>query len=294
MTARFGEVITAMVTPFDDDLALDLDGAVTLAKWLVGHGSDGLVIAGTTGESPTITDDEQVELAAAVAGAVTVPVIVGVGGNDTAHTVGLTRRVSTTGAAGVLAVTPYYNRPSQAGIDLHFRAVAEATELPVILYDIAVRSGRAISNDVLLGLAREVPNIVAVKDASGDVAQGAQRVAGAPPGFQVYSGDDALTLPFLSVGGVGVISVASHWAGAEMSEMISSFLKGDIARAVELNSRLVESWAFEGGDLTPNPIPTKAMMRTMGLPSGQTRPPMGPCPEGLEDRARQVLQNLRG
>lgn len=294
MTARFGEVITAMVTPFDDDLALDLDGAVTLAKWLVGHGSDGLVIAGTTGESPTITDDEQVELAAAVAGAVTVPVIVGVGGNDTAHTVGLTRRVSTTGAAGVLAVTPYYNRPSQAGIDLHFRAVAGATELPVILYDIAVRSGRAISNDVLLGLAREVPNIVAVKDASGDVAQGAQRVAAAPPGFQVYSGDDALTLPFLSVGGVGVISVASHWAGAEMSEMISSFLKGDIARAVELNSRLVESWAFEGGDLTPNPIPTKAMMRTMGLPSGQTRPPMGPCPEGLEDRARQVLQNLRG
>jgi 4-hydroxy-tetrahydrodipicolinate synthase len=292
--ARFGEVITAMVTPFDDDLGLDLDGAVRLAEHLVAHGSDGLVLAGSTGEGSTITDAEQLDLAAAVAEAVTVPVIMGVGGNDTAHTVELAKAAAATGAAGVLAVTPYYNRPSQAGIDLHFRAVAAATELPVILYDIAIRTGRPIANDVLLGLARDVTNIVAVKDASGDVPQGARRVAAAPAGFEVYSGDDALTLPFLSVGGVGIISVAAHWAGEEMADMISSFFKGDVARAVELNNRLVESWEFEGGDLTPNPIPTKAMLRTMGLPAGQTRPPMGPCPDGLEDRARQVLQGLRG
>ena len=292
--ARFGEVLTAMVTPFDDDLALDLDGAVTLARWLVDHGSDGLVLAGSTGEGSTLTDREQLDLTAAVVGAVTVPVIMGVGGNDTAHTVELTRSAAATGAAGVLAVTPYYNRPSQAGIDLHFRAVAAATELPVILYDIAVRTGRRIDNDVLLGLARDVTNVVAVKDASGDVAQGAQRVAAAPAGFEVYSGDDALTLPFLSIGGVGIISVAAHWAGEEMREMIASFQKGDVARAVELNNRLVPSWDYEGGDLNPNPIPAKAMMRTMGLPAGQTRPPMGPCPDGLEDRAREVLKRLRG
>jgi len=292
--ARFGEVITAMVTPFGDDLALDLDGAVTLAKWLVEHGSDGLVLAGSTGEGSTLTAEEQLDLARAVTGAVTVPVILGVGGNDTAHTVSLARAAAGTGAAGVLAVTPYYNRPSQAGIDLHFRAVADATELPVILYDIAVRTGRRISNEVLLGLARDVPNIVAVKDASGDVVQGAQRTAAAPAGFELYSGDDSLTLPFLSVGGVGVISVAAHWAGLEMRDMVASFLKGDLARAVALNHRLVPSWEFEGSDHAPNPIPTKAMLRTMDLPAGQTRPPMGPCPDGLEARAREVLKALRG
>jgi 4-hydroxy-tetrahydrodipicolinate synthase len=292
--ARFGDVVTAMVTPFADDLSLDVDGAVVLARHLVAHGTDALVLAGSTGEGSTIADREQLDLTAAVAAAVTVPVIMGVGGNDTAHTVELAGAAAATGAAAVLAVTPYYNRPSQAGIDLHFRAVAAATDLPVILYDIAIRTGRRISTEVLLDLAREVTNVVAVKDASGDVGEGARRVAGAPAGFELYSGDDALTLPFLSVGGVGVISVAAHWAGEEMADMIASFLKGDIARAVELNNRLVESWEFEGGELAPNPIPTKAMLRTMGLPAGQTRPPMGPCPDGLEDRAREVLKNLRG
>lgn len=292
--ARFGEVITAMVTPFRDDSSLDVDGAAVLARWLVDHGSDGLVLAGSTGESSTITAAEQLELARVVADAVTVPVILGVGGNDTAHTVGLARSAAATGAAGVLAVTPYYNRPSQAGIEAHFRAVAAATDLPVVLYDIPVRTGRAIATDVVLGLARDVANIVAVKDATGDVSQGARRVAGAPPGFELYSGDDSLTLPFLSVGGVGVISVASHWAGVEMGEMITAFGKGDVAAATRMNQRLVESFDFESGDAHPNPIPTKAMLRTMGLPAGLTRPPMGPCPDGLEDRARQVLKNLRG
>lgn len=294
MTARFGEVLTAMVTPFDDDLRLDLDGAVTLARWLVENGNDGLVVAGTTGEASTLHVDEQADLAAAVAEAVTVPVVAGVGGNDTAHTVTLARRLSATGVAGVLAVTPYYNRPSQAGLDAHFRAVAGATDLPVMLYDIPVRSGRAISNEVLLGLARDVPNIVAVKDATSNLAQAAERVASAPAGFELYSGEDAVTLALLAVGAVGVVGVATHWAGAETGEMITAFGKGDVEAARRLNARLIPSWNYESGDLNPNPIPAKAMLRTMGLPAGHTRPPMGPCPPGLEDRARQVLEALRG
>ena len=292
--AQFGEVVTAMVTPFNDDLSVDYEGAVELARWLVAHGNDGLVVAGTTGETPTITDDEQVELARVVTEAVTVPVVVGVGGNDTRHTVALTQRVSDTGCAGVLAVTPYYNRPSQAGIEAHFRAVAEATSLPVMLYDIPIRSGRAIANDVLLRLAREVPNIVAVKDATSDLAQAAKRVATAPSGFELYSGEDGVTLALLAVGAVGVVGVATHWAGVEAGEMITAFKKGDVETARQINARLVESWEFESGDLNPNPIPTKAMLRVMGLPAGGTRPPMGPCPDGLEDRAREVLKSLRG
>jgi 4-hydroxy-tetrahydrodipicolinate synthase len=292
--ARFGEVVTAMVTPFLDDLSLDLDGAVALARWLVDHGNDGLVVAGTTGESPTITDDEQVDLARAVAAAVTVPVLVGVGGNDTAHTVHLTKRLRETGVAGILAVTPYYNRPSQAGIEAHFRAIAAATPLPMMLYDIPVRTGRAISNDVLLRLAREVPTVVAVKDATSDLAQAAKRVAEAPSGFELYSGEDGVTLALLAVGAVGVVGVATHWAGAEVGEMITSYRKGDVETARQLNARLIASWDFESGDLNPNPIPTKAMLRTMGLPAGPTRPPMGPCPDGLEDRARAVYKGLHG
>jgi 4-hydroxy-tetrahydrodipicolinate synthase len=292
--ARFGEVLTAMVTPFGDDLSVDIDGAVTLARWLVEHGNDGLVVAGTTGESPTLTDDEQIELGRAVAEAVTVPVVLGAGSNDTRHGIALTRRVKDTGAAGVLLVTPYYNRPSQAGIDAHFRALAEATDLPVMLYDIAFRTGRAIATDTLLRLAREVPNIVAVKDASGDIPQAADRVAKAPSGFELYSGEDVVNLPLLAVGAVGVVGVATHWAGRETKEMVTAFKKGDVDLARQINARLIDSWSFESGDLNPNPIPTKAMLRTMGLPAGQTRPPMGPCPDGLEDRAREVLKALRG
>src|SRR5687767_11206249 len=154
--ARFGEVLTAMVTPFTDDLAVDFDGAARLAKWLVDQGNDGLVVAGTTGEAPTLTDEEQLELARVVCEAVTVPVVLGTGSNDTRHGIELTRGAKATGAAGVLMVTPYYNRPSQAGIAAHFRAMAEVTDLPVMLYDIAFRTGRPIANDTLLSLAREV------------------------------------------------------------------------------------------------------------------------------------------
>ena len=210
---RFGEVLTAMVTPFGADGALDLDAARDVARWLVDHGSDGLVVAGTTGEGPVLTDDEKLDLWRSVAEAVPVPVVAGTGTNDTAHSVDLTRRAAGTGIAGTLVVTPYYNRPSQAGLEAHFRAVAAAAELPMLIYDIPIRTGRKVSHDVLVELAGDVPNIVGVKDAALDVAGSARLIVDAPDDFEVYSGNDDQTLPLLSVGAVGVISVASHWAG---------------------------------------------------------------------------------
>jgi 4-hydroxy-tetrahydrodipicolinate synthase len=246
-----------MVTPFDGEGALDLDAAASLARWLAGHGSDGLVVAGTTGEGSTLTDEEKLDLWRAVAGAVTVPVIANTGSNDTAHSVHLTAQAAACGAAGVLAVTPYYNRPSQAGIEAHFRAVAAATDLPVLLYDIPVRSGRKIAHDVMVRLAREVPNMAGVKDAAA-----------------------------------GVVGVATHWAGVEMGELIAAVGKGDLGHAREVNARLLESFEFETGDAAPNPIPAKAMMRTLGLAVGECRLPMGDAPEGLEARAREVYANL--
>jgi 4-hydroxy-tetrahydrodipicolinate synthase len=195
--------------------------------------------------------------------------------------------------AGALVVTPYYNRPSQAGLDAHFRAVAGASSLPLLIYDIPIRTGRKVSNDVLVRLAREVPNIVGVKDAALDVAGSAQLVATAPHGFELYSGNDDQTLPLLSIGAVGTIGVATHWAGELVGEMIAAFGKGDVEGARNINARLLESYTFETGDLTPNPIPAKAMMRVLDLQVGQCRLPIGPAPAGLEDRAKEVLANLR-
>jgi 4-hydroxy-tetrahydrodipicolinate synthase len=290
--ARFGAVITAMVTPFDEEGGLDLGVAAELARWLADHGSDGLVLAGTTGEGSTLTDEEKLDLWRAVAEAVTVPVIANTGSNDTAHSVHLTRQAKDCGAAGVLAVTPYYNRPSQAGLEAHFRAVAEATDLPVLLYDIPVRSGRKISHDVLVRLASDVANMAGVKDAAADVAATARLLAAVPDRFEVYSGNDDHTLPLVALGAVGVVGVATHWAGVEMAELIAAVGKADLATARELNARLLESYRFETGDAAPNPIPAKAMMRTLGLAVGECRLPMGPAPAGLEDTAREVYANL--
>jgi 4-hydroxy-tetrahydrodipicolinate synthase len=290
--ARFGRVMTAMVTPFDERGALDLDAAATLADWLVDNGSDGLVLCGTTGESPVLTDSEEVALTRVVRSTVSVPILLGTGSNDTAYAVEATRRSAELGVDGVLLVTPYYNRPPQAGLEAHFRAIAAATDLPVVLYDIPVRTGRKIETDVILRLVREVPNVVGVKDAAGDPAESARLIAEAPGDFELYSGDDAMTLPLLAVGAVGVISVASHWVGRQLGEMLSAFEKGDVATATRINAGLIPSYDFESSLDAPNPIPTKAMLRVLGLPVGQCRLPMGPAPEGLEDRARAVLADL--
>jgi 4-hydroxy-tetrahydrodipicolinate synthase len=292
MTGRFGGVVTAMITPFDAGGALDLDAARDLARFLVANGNDGLVVAGTTGESPTLTDDEKLSLWAAVAEAVTVPVVAGSGTNDTAHSVHLTVEATKLGVAGVLALCPYYNRPSQAGIEAHLRAVAAATELPVMIYDIPIRTGRKIATPTLLRLAREVPNVLALKDAAGSPAETARVIAEAPGGFEVYSGDDGLTLPLLAVGAVGLVGVATHWCGVDVAEMLDCWAKGDTDGARRVNARLLESWAFETGDEAPNPIPAKTMLREMGLAVGECRLPMGPTPDGLAARAREVLANL--
>lgn len=293
MTARFGRVIPAMVTPFSQDNALDVDASVALAKWLVEQGSEGLVITGTTGEGPAVTDEEDWELWRAIAEAVTVPVIAGTTTNDTAHSIHQTRKAEELGCDGILAVTPYYNRPSQAGIYAHFEAVASSTSLPVVLYDIPIRTGRKIETSTMLQLAHQVPNIVAVKDAAGNPGETAKVIRDAPEGFEVYSGDDALTLPLLAVGAVGVISVAAHWTAPEQVAMMNAWDSGNASEARRINSLLLDSFDYETGDAAPNPVPTKAMLRTLGLNVGEPRLPMGPTPQGLEDTAREVYARLK-
>ena len=282
-----------MVTPFKADGSLDLDGAQALARYLVTEGgNDGLVIAGTTGESPSISQDEQIDLIAAVVDAVDVPVVAGAGSNDTKVAVENTRRSTEVGAAGILHVAPYYSRPSQAGLSEHFRACAEATDLPTLLYDIPGRTGRKIDTETMVDLFADVPNIIGVKDAAGNPGETARLLSLAPAGTEVYSGDDSLTLALIAIGAVGTIGVATHWVGNETSDMIDALLDGDVHRAAEINRRLVPSWEFESSNEAPNPIPTKAMMRVLGLPGGPTRMPMGPEPDGLEAEAKALAVAL--
>ena len=290
--SRFGSVITAMVTPFSADGELDHEGATELARWLVAQGNDALVLSGTTGEAACLTDEEQIALWRTVRAAVDVPLIAGSGTNDTRHAAELTSAAADAGMDAVLIVTPYYNRPSQAGIEAHFRHVCAATELPVIVYDIPVRTGRKIGSDLILRMANEIPNVVGLKDAAGDPGATARLIADAPDGFEVLSGDDPLTLSLLAVGAVGVIGVATHWAAPVMAQMIGAFQAGDIARAQQLNARMIESYEFETGDLNPNPVPTKAMLRAIGQPAGPCRPPMGFGPDDLEERALAVHRRL--
>ncbi len=291
----FGSTLTAMVTPFADDLSLDLGRAQELAKFLVEHGNDGVVVAGTTGESATLTHDEQVDLIAAVREAIpNHAVVAGAGSNSTASAIELTERATELGVDGLLHVTPYYNRPSQEGLRRHFSTVAEATDLPIILYDIPIRTGRKISTDLLVDLLA-IPNISGLKDAAGNPAETAdviRRTRLDGHDVSVYSGDDGMTLPLLAVGAVGVIGVATHWCGAEMAEMIAAFTKGDVELARHLNARLIPSFHYETGDVAPNPIPSKVMLNLLGVPVGECRSPMGPIPDGLESLARGVLSGL--
>lgn len=293
-SARFGAVITAMVTPFSLDGSLDVDAAVELAHWLVAHGSDGLVLGGTTGEGPVLSTEELCQLWRAVADAVTVPVLAGTGTGDTRHSIELTRMATECGVDGILLVTPYYSRPSQDGLVDHFSAVAAATPLPIVLYDIPVRTGRRIELSTMLRVLGAVPNVVGVKDATGDPAAAARLVARTPESFELYSGDDSLTLPLVAVGAVGVISVCSHWAGREMGEMVAAALKGDIETARSVNARLIESYEFESTPTFPNPMPAKAACRVLGLKVGQCRLPMGEAPPELDGEARRVLARLGG
>src|SRR5712692_5434813 len=237
--APFGRLLTAMVTPFRDDLSVDLDGAARLAQHLVETGSDGLVVTGTTGEVPTLTFEEKIELYKVVRRTVqgTAAVVAGTGNYSTEESIHITRAAERAGVDGVMAVVPYYNNPPQEGLYRHFKAIAEATSLPLIVYNVPSRTARNLDAATAIRLA-EVPNIVAIKEASGKLEQVTEIIAGSPDGFLVYSGDDAITLPMMAIGAFGVISVVSHVAGLPMRTMIDAFVKGDVAGAARLHRQL--------------------------------------------------------
>jgi len=289
---RLGRVATAMVTPFDDAGALNVKAAIELANWLMAHGTETLVLAGSTGEGTSLDDSEKVELWSTIASETSAPVMAGVGTADTRHSVRLAEAAEAAGASSLLVVTPYYSRPPQAGIAFHFRAVAGATSLPVYLYDIPIRSGRKIAHETMVELAHEVDNIVGVKDASSDPYATARLARDVPEGFEIYSGEDRLTLPLLSVGAVGAICVESHWAGTLVGRMITAQQEGRVDEARRLDALLIDSHHFQTGDEAPNPIPAKVMMNLLGLRVGQCRLPIGPPPAGIEDRARRLLEDL--
>jgi 4-hydroxy-tetrahydrodipicolinate synthase len=271
MPHKLGRLLTAMVTPFDASGAVDLVQAARLARAVVAAGSDGVVVNGTTGESPTLHATERLALLDAVRAALPdAAVIMGTGSNNTAATVALTREAQLRGADCALVVTPYYNKPPVEGIVAHYSAVADVG-LPVMLYNIPSRCGLNVSVDTQLQLAQH-PNIIGTKEAAGDVDQAAAIVAGAPSGFRVWSGDDGLTLPFMSVGAVGVVSVVSHVAGAAMRRMIDGFVAGDLATATELHQRLLP--LFKGLFVTANPIPVKAALHYIGFDAGGLRLPL--------------------
>lgn len=269
----FGRVATAMVTPMRGDLSVDLDGAQRLATHLVDAGNDALVVNGTTGESATTTDHEQEALVRAVVEAVgdRALVIGGASSNDTVHAVERARLAFKAGAHALLVVTPYYNRPQQAGVQHHLGAVAEATPLPVMLYDIPGRTGVAIEPDTYVRLAEAHDNIVAVKDAKADL--GSASWALRRSGLVWYSGDDVLTLPFLSIGAVGIVSVCSHVATPQIRAMVEAYVSGDVDRAALLHRSLLPVFTGMMGRM-PGVVSAKAALTQLGLPGGPVRPPM--------------------
>lgn len=268
----FGRLLTAMVTPFGVSGELDLDAAVRLATYLVDEqGNDGLVVNGTTGESPTTTDAEKADLVRAVADAVgeRAHVVAGVGTFDTVHTIHLAEQAAKSGADGLLVVTPYYSRPPQSGLLAHFRAIADSTELPIVLYDIPGRSGIPIQTETMIALAAH-ERIVAVKDAKGDLV-GSSRVL-AETDLAYYSGDDAATLPLLAVGGVGVIGTSTHFSGPGTKAMIEAFERGDVAEATRLHRQLLP--IYTGIFRTQGTILVKAGLKLRGHDVGPVRLPL--------------------
>lgn len=290
--SRFGPVITAMVTPFTPDGALDVDAAANLARWLVDHGNDALVLAGTTGESPVLTDPERIELFHVVREAVTVPIIAGSTTNDTAHSIEMTTAAAEAGVDAILAVVPYYNKPTQTGLELHFRAIAEASDLPVMLYNVPSRTVTNLASETILRLAREVPTVVALKDAGGAPATTARLIAEAPDGFEVYSGDEPLSLAFAAYGAVGVVGVSSHWTARIQQEMWAAFANGDVAKARALNARLLPSFTYMNSETCVFSQSVKVAMGLLDVPVGSCRLPLGPAPAGKDVEAAAVLTDL--
>lgn len=286
---NFGEILTAMVTPFDKNGEVDFNATRELVNYLIDNGTDGLVVAGTTGESPTLSSEEKVELFKFVVEVVNgrVPVIAGTGSYNTKASIELTRLAENVGVDGVLLVVPYYNKPSQEGLYQHFKAIAESTSLPCVLYNIPSRSVINMSVETTVRLS-QIPNIVSIKDASGNLDAMADIITNAAEGFTVYSGDDSFTLPLLSIGGTGVISVASHIIGNEMKEMITNFNNGKLQEAAATHRRLLP--VFKGLFTAPNPTPVKAALNLKGIQVGGVRLPLVPLNEEETETLQATLE----
>ena len=288
----FGRLITAMVTPFKADLSVDYEMAARLANYLADNGTEAVVVHGTTGESPTLTHEEEYELYRVVKKAVgnRIKVIAGTGSNSTATTVKSSQEAAKIGVDGLLIVVPYYNKPSQEGMYQHFKAVAQKTKLPIIIYNIP---GRCVVNmlpETVARVAKDFPNVIGLKDSSGSVEQTKKTVELAPPGFTIWSGDDALALPMMKVGAAGVISVASHIAGQEIAAMIAAFRAGDVKKAEALHGRLLP--LFNVLFITSNPAPVKAALAMIGLPVGIPRLPLIAATDDEKAQIGKVLKDL--
>ena len=285
MQAPFGEVVTAMLTPFDDAGAVNYDQFDRLCRYLISHGSDGLLVTGTTGESPTLTSDEQLALYAAAVRAVDgkAPILAGTGTYDTAASVEASKAAADQGVDALLAVTPYYSKPSQRMIIAHFVAIADSTDLPLVVYNVPGRTATLIEAETLAELAQH-PRIIATKDAVGNVAFSNRTKQLVPEDFAVYSGDDSNTLPMMAVGGCGVISVASHLVGNQIKSMVVAAREGRYADATTLHHQLMPT--FEGCFMEPNPVPLKAAMSALWEPMGAPRPPLLPA---LEETTRSLV-----
>jgi len=281
----FGRILTAMITPMHPDGSVDYEGAAAVARHLVETGSDGVVVTGTTGESPTLTVAEKLGLYAAVRAAVgeQARVIAGTGNYCTAESIELTQEAERLGVDGAMTVVPYYNNPPQEGLYRHFRAIAESTALPLMLYNVPPRAPRNLEAATVVRLA-EIPNIVAVKEASGRLEQASEIIERTPPDFRVYSGDDAATLPLMSMGAHGIVSVAAHVAGREIRRMVDLFVRGEVELAAARHREILPF--VQACFCTTNPIPIKAACGLIGLPSGPLRLPLIEA----DDRVRETLR----
>ncbi|AIM17723.1 4-hydroxy-tetrahydrodipicolinate synthase [Neobacillus sedimentimangrovi] len=285
--SHFGRVSTAMVTPFDNKGHIDFAKTTKLVNYLIENGTDSLVVAGTTGESPTLSKEEKLALFQHVVKVVNkrVPVIAGTGSNNTYSSIELTKKAEQIGVDGIMLVAPYYNKPNQEGLYQHFKAVAESTTLPVMLYNIPGRAVVNILPETIIRLSK-IPNIVAVKEASGDLNAMTTIIANTDEDFALYSGDDGLTLPVLAIGGAGIVSVASHIIGNEMQQMIKAFLDGDYRSAAKLHQELLP--IMKALFAAPSPAPVKTALQLKGLDVGTVRLPL----VGLNEQERSALINV--
>ncbi|MFW6022454.1 MAG: 4-hydroxy-tetrahydrodipicolinate synthase [Halanaerobiaceae bacterium] len=289
---NFGEVLTAMVTPFDENMKVDLTKARELVRYLVDNGSDGIVVLGTTGEVPTLSNEEKKKVLETVVDEVgdRAVIVAGTGSYSTSDSIEMTREAEKIGVDGVMLVTPYYNKPPQSGLYNHFKMIAEVTSLPVLLYNVPGRTSRNIEPETVLKLSK-IDNIIAIKEASGDLNQVSTLIRILPDDFYVYSGDDNLILPILSLGGQGVVSVASHLVGNDIKKMIREFKDGNIKKAAEMNKNLGK--IFNAIFITTNPIPVKAALQFMGMNMGSVRPPLIDINQEEKDALIDILKEFK-